>query len=225
LPTGSPAWRRDLVVAVIGLLLLLAWDLSGLDLVSSHWYGNALGFPLQHAFLTSRVLHDGGRWLGFLGLALLVINVWGPWWPGLTRRQRVVGLMSTLLCVLTIPALKQISASSCPWDLAEFGGLAQYVSHWRFGVADGGPGRCFPSGHAVAAFGFFGAWFMLRETRPLAARTCLAIVIVAGLAFGWAQLARGAHYPSHTLWSAWWCWVLCALSAALAKGATAAPGR
>jgi len=34
-----------------------------------------------------------------------------------------------------------------------------------------------------------------------------------GALYGWAQLARGAHYVSHTLWSAWLCWVVCALAA------------
>jgi membrane-associated PAP2 superfamily phosphatase len=29
-------------------------------------------------------------------------------------------------------------------------------------------------------------------------------------AFGGAQYLRGAHYPSHTLWTAWLCWVLSA---------------
>ena len=34
-----------------------------------------------------------------------------------------------------------------------------------------------------------------------------------GLLFGWARLARGAHFPSHTMWSAWLCWTIGALAA------------
>jgi membrane-associated PAP2 superfamily phosphatase len=40
-------------------------------------------------------------------------------------------------------------------------------------------------------------------------------VCVAGALFGWAQLARGAHFASHTMWSAWLCWTLCAVAAPL----------
>jgi membrane-associated PAP2 superfamily phosphatase len=36
-----------------------------------------------------------------------------------------------------------------------------------------------------------------------------------GAVFGWAQMVRGAHFPSHTMWSAWVCWVLCALLSAV----------
>jgi membrane-associated PAP2 superfamily phosphatase len=115
--------------------------------------------------------------------------------------------------VVLAPAIKRVSLSSCPYELAEFGGLAQYVSHWRWGVADGGPGHCFPSGHAVSAFGFFGLYFMWRWQAPRRARAMLVAVLLTGLLFGAAQLARGAHYPSHTLWTAWLCWLLCAVAA------------
>ena len=93
--------------------------------------------------------------------------------------------------------------------MIEFGGSARYVPHWMLGSFDGGPGHCFPSGHAVAAFAFFSGWFLFRSTRPALARAWLGAVRVAGLAYGWGQLARGAHYPSHTLWSAWLCWTAC----------------
>ena len=219
LPFVPPAWRHDLLVSVIGLLLLLAWDVCGLDRPIARLYGDDAGFAWQHHWLTSRVLHDGGRWLGFLGLALLAVNVWRPGWPGPTRRQRLVALASTVLCVIAVPALKQISSTSCPWDLAEFGGVAAYVSHWQFNVTDGGPGRCFPSGHAVTAFAFLSVVFMWRETRPELARAGLLAVLAFGLLLGWGQLARGAHYPSHTFWSAWLCHAICALGALVAARA------
>ena len=33
--------------------------------------------------------------------------------------------------------------------------------------------------------------------------------LLAGLALGLAQQMRGAHFMSHTLWSAWLCWTCC----------------
>ena len=167
--------------------------------------------------------HEGGRIAGWLTLGLLVINVWRPLWAGPTRGERVRWLVVTVLCVAAVPALKQISHTSCPWDLAEFGGVARYVSHWTLGLGDGGPGRCFPSGHATAAFAFLGGWFVLREHQPRVARRWLAGVLLCGLLFGGGQFLRGAHFPSHTLWTAWRCWVLSA--ALLSRRASVAQRR
>lgn len=211
-----PDWRRDLLLAVLGLALLLAWDFSGLDLPVLRLFGSAQGFPWRGHWLTRDVLHEGGRLLAWavfvgLGLDLRFALLRGP-----SRRERRYGLAATLACLVAIPTLKRFSATSCPWDLAEFGGRADYVSHWAPGLSDGGPGHCFPSGHAVAAFAFLSPYFLLRGHRPVAARRWLIGVLLVGSAFGAAQLARGAHPPSHTLWSAWLCWVICATLAAVA---------
>ena len=203
----------DWVVVAAGLAAVLLWDLSGLDRPFMHLLGDANGFAWKEHWLTATLIHGGGRVLAWLVLGLLLVNVWRPLWAGPTRRERVVWVAVTALCVLAVPMLKQFSHTSCPWDLAEFGGVAQYVSHWRFGVADGGGGHCFPSGHAVAAFGFFGTYFLWRGHDARRARLWLVAVVGVGLLFGTAQLARGAHYPSHTLWSAWLCWVVCVAAA------------
>ncbi len=198
----------DLHLTLLALVLVLLWDSSGLDRAALHLVGNAGGFALRDHPLTAGVLHQGGRALGWAVFALLLLNLRWPLWPGVPRAQRLRWLLALVLCVTLVPALKQFSATSCPWDLAEFGGIAHYVSHWRLGVADGGPGRCFPSGHATAAFGFLGGWFVLRGPHPRAARAWLAAVLLAGLLLGAGQWLRGAHPPSHSLWTAWLCWAI-----------------
>ncbi|WP_341274603.1 phosphatase PAP2 family protein [Rivibacter subsaxonicus] len=85
-------------------------------------------------------------------------------------------------------------------------------------MADGGPGRCFPGGHASGAFAFVGGWFALREHRPTRARAWLIGSLLLGASFSTAQTLRGAHYPSHGLYSAWICWCVCATASALARG-------
>lgn len=211
----GPAPRRhrldDLHMLLAGLVLILLWDLSALDLSVMRAFGSADGFAWRDHALTRGLLHEGGRWLGWLVMLALVVNVFAPLIAGPTRGERLRWLGATALCMLLVPALKQLSQTSCPWDLAEFGGVARYLPHWLSG-SDGGPGGCFPSGHATAAFGFIGGWFVLRPHRPRAARAWLSAVGLAGIAFGAAQTLRGAHYPSHVLWTAWLCW---ALSAAL----------
>ena len=209
--------RRDLIVSLVALALLLAWDASGSDLLVARWAGSIEGFAWRDAWWASRGLHDGGRLMAWLLLAVLVASavqagprasaVASDCAPTASERWRWLGVM--LLCLLLVPALKRISATSCAWDLAEFGGVALYVSHWQWGTADGGPGHCFPSGHAVAAFAFLGHYFLWRSHDLRRARWWLAAVLATGALFGAAQLVRGAHYPSHTLWSAWLCWSLC----------------
>lgn len=207
------ASRRDGWITAFMLLALLLWDASGLDLTLTRCIATPQGFPWRHNLMASRVLHDGGRALAWVMLALLAWDAVRPFAAGPSRLQRVRGIGVVLAGLLFVPLLKRFSTTSCPWDLAEFGGRAAYVPHWRLGLTDGASGHCFPSGHAVAAFAFFGVYFLWRHHRPLAARAALAAVLGLGIAFGWAQWARGAHFVSHTLWSAWLCWVIAALSA------------
>lgn len=212
-PAPADRLRFDVTAAGLGLLVLLGWEIGGLDLAVSRLYGTHAGFAWRDAWLTSTLLHGGGRVLGWCVMALMVgIALWGTR-DAAQRRQHGYWIGVTVVCLLLIPTLKRLTASSCPWDLAEFGGVATYVPHWRLGVYDGGPGHCFPSGHAVAAFAFLTLYFDWRALRPRWARGFLAAVCVAGALYGWAQLARGAHYVSHTLWSAWLCWVVCTAAA------------
>jgi membrane-associated PAP2 superfamily phosphatase len=209
----TPSRRRhaDFLIAAISLALLLAWDLSGLDLAASRLVAGPAGFGWRDAWVTKVLFHEGGRVFAWLLLGLLAVNVWHPLIDGPTRAERLRWLLVTLACLLLVPALKRVSATSCPWDLAEFGGMASYVSHWRFGIGDDGPGHCFPSGHAVSAFAFLSGWFALRRRRPALAQRWLAAVLLIGVLYGGTQFLRGAHYISHTLWTAWFCWSLCAL--------------
>ena len=215
--------RSDLWITGIALLLLLLWDSSGLDLPLARAWGDAAGFVWRDHWFTRQLVHTGGRWLGFAVLGVLVLNCVWPLSPGLTRSARLRWLLATLAILLLVPLLKKNSLTSCPWDLAEFGGTAQYISHWRFGLGDGGAGHCFPSGHATSAVAFFTGWFALRDAHPRAARLWLLLVCLLALVYGWAQMARGAHFASHTLWSAWLCWTLAMVALAPRRKATAAP--
>ncbi|MBK1614153.1 phosphoesterase [Rubrivivax gelatinosus] len=205
---------RDLVVTLVALLPVLAWDLSGLDLPVERLLGTAAGFSWRSHWLTSIVLHQGGRALAWIVFGLLVVNVLRPLAGcSLPRAERVRWVLVTLAVLAVVPVFKDISATSCPWSLAEFGGSAAYVPHWQLGLRDGGPGGCFPSGHATSAAAYFTGWFALRTRHPLAARRWLALALLLTLLFGAGQVLRGAHYVSHVLWAAWLCWAAAALTA------------
>ncbi|MDO9315801.1 MAG: phosphatase PAP2 family protein [Burkholderiaceae bacterium] len=205
--------RRDALWTLAFLAFVVGWDATGADLQVMRWFGEAHGFAWRNHWLLAGFFHEGGRWLSAVVIGVVIVNVVRPWSfaRDMSPLSRWWWCMATVACLLLIPTLKHGSMTSCPWDLAEFGGSAHYVSHWVLGVRDGGPGGCFPAGHPSAAFSFFGGWFALRATSPKAARRWLAGVWTCGIAFGVAQLLRGAHYPSHSMWTAWLCWTTSAL--------------
>lgn len=195
-------------IGLIGLLAILAWEASGLDLTTARVFADSTGFFFRNHWFFSGVLHEGVRVFAWCALGLLILTAVMP------TRFAVSGLLQwrwvtvSVLVAVAVPALKQFSATSCPWSLSEFGGAAAYVPHWMLGVRDGGPGKCFPSGHVVNAFAFLPGWFLYRYRRQGLARVVLVTVLALGVMSGAAQVVRGAHYPSHVFWSAWLCWML-----------------
>lgn len=209
-----PRRRSLLWVTAVLLAAVLLWDACGLDLAVMHVWGSAQGFALKNHFLLSGWLHNRGQQASvaiYLLMWFLVLFPMGPW-RALTRRERTASALAVTASVLTISLLKHFSLTSCPWDLRLFGGSADYVSHWAWGVADRGSGKCFPGGHASSAFGFLAASlpFLLSGQAQLRRYgwRMLGAIVLLGLVFGLTQTVRGAHYPSHTLWTAWICWAV-----------------
>ncbi len=193
------------------LFVLLAWDATGLDMVLARWVGGPDGFVLRNHWLLTRVLHDAVKALAWAFTLLLCLGVAWPRGPlkALPFARRLQLPVMALLASAAISVLKGASATSCPWDMAEFGGLAQHLSHWSgWWVSDGGRGHCFPAGHAASGFAFVGGYFALRLQLPRLARVWLVVALATGFALGVAQQLRGAHFMSHTLWTAWICWTL-----------------
>lgn len=200
--------RSRPLVWLSGLLAFtLLWDVSDLDRAVMQAIGTSQGFALREAWWLSAVLHDGLRTA--MTLAWLLLIGWALW-PGLRlpRRERwwVVALVSASL--LAVNLIKNASLTSCPWDLRVFGGSAQHVSHWAWGLVDGGPGRCFPGGHASSGFAFLALglpWLQApagaAPRRRVVGLRWLAAALFIGLLAGVVQTLRGAHFPSHTLWT------------------------
>lgn len=194
------------------LIGLLMWDFSRLDLTVMHGFANEQGFALRDNWWLAKILHTGGRQLALVVFLALMAMIWWPvgLFRTLSRWQRVEVVVGIALCLVTVSTLKHFSLTSCPWDLQDFGGKAWYVSHWHWGTGDGGAGHCFPAGHASSALAFIGLclpWlFSGNPSMRRKGRLILFLVLFLGLMFGLTQTLRGAHYPSHTFWTAWMCW-------------------
>jgi membrane-associated PAP2 superfamily phosphatase len=187
---------------------LLAWDASSLDLALARQFGTPDGFALRDHWWLNAILHTTAKWMAWAMEAGLVVSIWWPVGPfrRLSQGSRVQLALTTLACLLVISGLKSFSLTSCPWELADFGGVAHHVSHWSWGVSDGGHGRCFPAGHASTGFAFMGGYFAYRRVSTPLARGWLLGALAFGLVLGFGQQLRGAHFMSHTLWTAWLCW-------------------
>ena len=144
-------------------------------------------FPLRDAWSLAVLGHDALKW------TMLAVWMACAAWKPLRR-----GALLMLAAALAVTVLKQSSPYSCPWDLIDWGGAA----------APPGPGRCLPAGHPVNGFMLFGLYFALRDSRPRAARAALVAAWAVGLAAGAVQVARGAHFASHVLWTAWVAWAV-----------------
>jgi membrane-associated PAP2 superfamily phosphatase len=213
----TPA-RRDAAWALAALMLLAGWEASSADLAVAGLLAGPQGFGWRDLPLLTG-LHEAGRWLAWVLLALLAADTLRPRVPGgPDRAARAFGLAVVLSTAVAVPGLKRLSRTSCPWDLASYGGSVPYVPHWLPTLADGGPGHCFPSGHAVAVLAFIGVYFVWRGHRPGLARAIATAVGVLGAVYGTVQVLRGAHFVSHVLWSAWLCWAIAATAEAARQG-------
>lgn len=212
-PVSVPSWyqplKKPIFWWILGLTLL--WDALGLDQWVMAVIGTPQGFPLRHHPFLATVMHDQLRTalLGFYGVAWLMV-----FWPrgfarDLNRRQRWAAMVGVTLSLLIVSGLKRISTTSCPWDWQAFGGVAEPLSHWTWGVLDGGSGHCFPGGHASSGLAFLSiVWVALTAESQAPkrwGRKLLWAVAGLGLLMGVVQTLRGAHPPSHTLWTAWIC--------------------
>jgi membrane-associated PAP2 superfamily phosphatase len=141
------------------------------------------------------------------------------------RRVLVVVAASAALVPISISALKSGSIHHCPWNLARYGGYAPYLRIFDSLPRNMSAGHCFPAGHASSALWLPSiAVFWLPE-HPAQAYRIFAASLVPGLVMGFAQQARGAHFLTHTLWSAWIAASIIILLSRLVRPATEEPQR
>ena len=203
-------WRPYAMVSLILLITFLAWDSTNWDMHLATLWGEPSGFALRDHWWMAKIMHAGARNVGWIFFIAMLIGIWRPWGAlrALPTADRVCLFLSVLSALLAVTLIKGLSQTSCPWDLQAFGGAAPYVSHWNLWVRDGGGGHCFPAGHASTGFAFMAAYFGLRQNNAPGAMKWLVLAISVGFVLGIAQQMRGAHFMSHTLWTAWLCWTV-----------------
>ncbi|NJO12636.1 MAG: phosphatase PAP2 family protein [Gammaproteobacteria bacterium] len=103
-------------------------------------------------------------------------------------------------------ALKSVTNVDCPWDLAAFNGTRPYVHIFGDRPDTLPPSRCFPGAHSSSGFALLCLYFAFRERSRRWPGRAVALGLCIGGVFSFAQQARGAHFLSHDLTSAFLAW-------------------
>lgn len=126
------------------------------------------------------------------------------------RRCDLIVLLATMAVAPSLIAVcKAKSNVFCPYQITRYGGDHPYVR-----VLEAYPKECasikkgkgFPAGHASGGFALM-SLAGLATTRRGRAVGC-TIGLFLGTAMGLYQMAKGAHYLSHTMITALFCWWL-----------------
>lgn len=196
-----------LFLFLVGMFETTDWDLR----LSAPFYDSMLQtWPYKHSWWASGVIHTGGKNLVLL-VGLCALLAWGgsfasgrlrPW-----RRTALFLCLSIGLGTGLVALGKQTTNRHCPWDLDLYGGDVPYVRLFEMPPVGCKKGECFPAGHAAGGFSLMSLYFVFYRRRRLAL-TGLAVGLGLGTLFGFGQVARGAHFVSHNIWTAAICWAV-----------------
>ena len=114
-----------------------------------------------------------------------------------------------LASVFLVKFLKDTTGVYCPYAVEVFSGNAPLLSPVLSFHKN--PGHCWPAGFTGTAFCCFAMYFAFRDVRPRLARGSLIFTWLFGIACSVIQVMRGEHFMSHTLATALFDWLTCAL--------------
>lgn len=176
------------------------------------WEGSRWAF--KDAWLTTHVIHRGGKNLSTLAGVLVMLALLRACldtrWKAL-RRPLLYLLLAVGLSTGMVALLKSMTQMDCPWDLQRYGGLRPFIGLFESRPELLGRAACFPAGHASAGYGWVALYFFALQVRPRWRWVALATAVATGLAFGFSQQLRGAHFLSHDVWSLAVSWTVAVL--------------
>lgn len=214
-PTSRPLnlWICLGIPAVIALALCLL-ELTNIDMDLEKLFYNPVehAFTGKHSYWLENVLHDQAKRVviaigvfGALGyLASFVVKRLLP-----IRRELACLVVAMTLSTSYTNPVKTLTGVQCPWSLTEFGGHETYSKLFEHRPVTVDPGRCWPGGHAATGFTLFSLFFVLRDRRPRMARAGLVFAVGLGTVFSVGRMIQGAHFLSHNVWAAIFCWLIC----------------
>ncbi|TAJ21150.1 MAG: hypothetical protein EPO68_05355 [Planctomycetota bacterium] len=174
-------------------------------------------FPLRRSWFFDGVLHQGGRATVLLAaLGLLLTGVWR--YRHAATRAAAGRCLYLATCVAASTGLcnlwKDLARQTTPWNTVQFGGSEPWFepTTGAFFRTLGSPGA-----HSVGGFAWVALYFVGASLGARKRWLWLAPGLALGTLFALAQHVRGAHPPSHELWSIALAWGIAAAGASLAR--------
>ena len=198
-------------LAAIALLLL---ELTSLDMdLARLFYDPVAGeFIGRHSYFLENILHDRAKQAVIAFSVFSILGLVGSFFiERLKPLKRELGCLVLSLALATsfVTPVKAVTAVQCPWSLEQFGGHETYSELLSPRPHTDKPGRCWPGGHAATGFTLFALFFVLRDRRPRLARKAFVFAFALGSVFSVSRMMQGAHFFSHNVWTAIFCWLIC----------------
>ncbi|MFJ4142220.1 phosphatase PAP2 family protein [Pseudomonas sp. NPDC089734] len=195
-------------------LILILLELTSLDMNLARLAYDPLAgeFIGKHSYFLEDILHDRAKQV-VIALGVISALVFAasfkvtrlmPW-----RRELGCLVLSMALSTGFVTPVKVVTSVQCPWSLNEFGGQETYSELLAARPATDKPGRCWPGGHAATGFTLFALFFMFRDRKPRLAKAGLVLAFSLGTIFSIGRMLQGAHFFSHNVWTAVFCWLIC----------------
>jgi membrane-associated PAP2 superfamily phosphatase len=181
------------------------FELLPLDLlVQDRLYDPATGWCVhRHDALPKLIFYDGAKAAFELLAVALLICVAAPASTTarlpLTRREAAFVLVCIAVILAVVGVLKFVTGVFPPFRVERYGGAHAYqtllesLSH----RGEGNRGHAFPAAHCSGAFALMSLYFVAK--RPAARWLALGSGLVMGWIVGLYQMAKGAHFLSHTV--------------------------
>lgn len=211
-PLDAPFWLWHVAVPLLLFVFAAAaCEITHVDLVlADRFYDFAAGiWPARNSWWAEWLIHKRGRDLVAVTASFSFIAWVLSFQVARLRPMRWTALYLLLtICLGTglVTLGKDLTGRHCPWDMERYGGSVPYTRLFEGNPPSEKKGRCFPAGHAAGGFSLMGLYFVMRDRRSGLARLGLATGFILGSIYGYAQMARGAHFLSHTVWTAAVCW-------------------
>jgi membrane-associated PAP2 superfamily phosphatase len=206
---SAKLWMTLIPVFLISVAIVVEY--SGLDIwwESNFFNVSSNSWPYRDHWLFEQVIHEGGRLFNILAAGIwLVFFVAALLHEPLRKYQKpmLYFLVAAASGPIIVGILKHTTHVYTPWDIIPFSGSLPYIRLFD-PVPSGLPvGQAFPSGHASGGYAFFSLYFLLHHLGSPHRKYGLAAGFFLGSIYGFGQQARGAHFPSHDLFSMVICW-------------------
>lgn len=202
------------VPPVLAILAGIFFQYTGIDIWFEHFFYDQSHhiWSYNHNWLASNVIHHGGQLVvKFIALGMLLFAISTLFIKKLKiyRKASWYVVLASFTGAAIIGELKNITHIYSPWDLLVFDGKYPHIRLFDTVVSSAPVGHAFPAGHAGGGFALLSFYFLYREKEHSYRYYFLVVALCIGLIFGIEQDIRGAHMPSHDLFSFAICWLAC----------------